>query len=310
MATKKRKTKSLSVAASMKKLDLYDRIVSSVWVLCAFIMAVVFVTSMSGAMAGVLYQTVTPFDRQFAIGSNYNRDFPINTGVEQATFQRTGTGVVSAEITIPIANLLSYQLFNAHPLTGIVASSTGPYADELVGIDSYGCSHKVKSDTLYSNKIRVICQATSASPIIPSAGDIALARFYYVPGEPIFNPRGVCGDGVIAFNEMCDDGDLNGTPGHCTSSCQLPYGSTVCPQNFSLSDQRTTCVSNWSNTGELGCNTQCTNTMIQYPAANYRCYQSSDKRYRCIGNTLNATSTTSTIPPKTVPTKTRPAITQ
>jgi hypothetical protein len=29
----------------------------------------------------------------------------------------------------------------------------------------------------------------------------------------------ICGDGKVVGNEVCDDGPLNGTPGHCNATC-------------------------------------------------------------------------------------------
>ena len=32
----------------------------------------------------------------------------------------------------------------------------------------------------------------------------------------------ICGDGNIVGQEICDDGDANGTPNHCSATCTAP----------------------------------------------------------------------------------------
>lgn len=37
-----------------------------------------------------------------------------------------------------------------------------------------------------------------------------------IPGEPC---EEICGDDLVVGDEVCDDGDDNGKPGYCSSTC-------------------------------------------------------------------------------------------
>jgi hypothetical protein len=300
-----------------------------------FLLGLIFTDQLSRAMAAVM---LTSYTRQVSIGSEFNKDLPKYTALVTGEFTGNSTHTDLSLFT-PVANVFEYQLF-------VVPSSSPEY---LVDINSYGCSHKIRPNTLYGNEVTATCISTNAAPLIPSPGDKAVLRYWYVSGAPAYmglsgsnlcgnrvydpgeqcddgvwngqpghcnracdgttpgsGPAFFCGDGVVTSPEVCDDGSLNGQPGHCNYSCSaasVPVPPTaLCPANFSLSDQGNSCISSWSTTGELSCLTKCTSVIQQYPNANYRCYQSgieSTSGYLCIGSTLNATSTTTTVPTTT-----------
>ncbi|MFH0873878.1 MAG: hypothetical protein V1846_03540 [Candidatus Komeilibacteria bacterium] len=205
-----------------RKMDPYNRIVSVIWFLAALVMAVVFVSSMSSAMASVV---INSYDRQVSIGDvQFNSSSRvIATNIATASFVRaTSTSIydVSASLDIPVPNVLSYQLFTA--------TSFDPRV--LIDMNVYGCVQQLNATDLNSNTIMVGCKSTSVSPRIPNDGDKILARYYYIPGAAIYHGP-LCGNGVIEYPEVCDEATLNGQPGHCNSSCSglAPVTSTTTP---------------------------------------------------------------------------------
>ncbi len=332
----KRKTKS-KVAVSLPAtpphkqmhLDIRDQIITVVLMISVFLLGLVFTDQMSRAMASVM---LTSYGRQTSIGSEFNKDLPKYTAVVTGEF--TGnSNHTDLSLFTPVANVFEYQLF-------VVPSSSPEY---LVDINSYGCSHKIRPESLYGNEVVATCISTAAAPLIPNPGDKAVLRYWYVSGAPAYsglspaslcgnrvydpgeqcddgvwngqaghcnracdgttpgNGQAFCGDGIVSGPEVCDEGDLNGQPGHCNYSCSSAYTppapTTNCPTNFT--PQVGKCFSTWSSTGELGCLTQCTSIISQYPNSNYTCSQLSDNRYHCIGNDSNATTTVATPPATT-----------
>lgn len=207
----KRKTNSTAVHHQPKKaLDVYGRIVSLVWVVAAFIMAVVFVTSMSGALAAVSYGGA--YERQEAIGSQFinGQNYVIETAVATSTFVAMGANGRTATIQMFQPNILSFQTF--------VSTSTSSTA--LVDVNSYGCAQKFDTSSDPANTLfyylNVQCFSYGPNDIIPPVGSRVLVRYYYVRGTPLFP---MCGNFVVDHGETCDDGYLNGTPGHCNATC-------------------------------------------------------------------------------------------
>jgi len=183
----KRKIKPLSVSATVKKLDVYDRIVSGVWFVAAFIVALTFVTAMSSAMGAVV---IDQYQRQISIGElRFNSGSrAIATGIATGIFQQpevVNVYDVQASLTLPVANVLSYQLFTA----------TSSSAEILTDMNVYGCLQQLRAEGLNRNTIFVGCAATAASPRTPKAGDKILARYYYIPGRALYKqPK--CGNAI------------------------------------------------------------------------------------------------------------------
>jgi|GEM_PF-3726201 len=327
-------------------LSLHDQIITVILMISVFLLGLVFTDEMSRAMAQIM---LTSYTRQTSIGSETNKDLPKFTAVVTGEFTGSATHT-NLSLFTPVANVFEYQLF-------VVPANSPEY---LVDINSYGCSHKIRPDTLYGNQVVATCVSTNAAPLIPSPGDKAVLRYWYVSGGPLYNglsnaslcgnrvsdpgeqcddgvwngqgghcnrtcdgttPGGgqqfYCSDGLVTSPEVCDDGALNGQPGKCNYSCSAASApvppTAICPANFTLSAQGTTCISSWSSQGELGCLTQCTSVITQYPNSNYRCSViTKGGNYYCTGDVLTSTSTTALKPiptnTKSQPTKSYPSL--
>lgn len=66
-----------------------------------------------------------------------------------------------------------------------------------------------------------------------------------------------CGNGALDFGEECDQGPLNGTAGHCSSSCESTCGDGICAHN--REDYYACCPQDCANDGVCGTfESQCT----------------------------------------------------
>jgi len=172
-------------AAKQFGLSMPEKLLIIISMLAIFMIGLVMTDTMSKAMASVI---VSSYQRQASMGSSYNQPngYDIQTGFATSTFASVAGSYVKSTIHLPIGNVLSYQLFNANTSNGALNPATA--SSEITAIDSYGCTNRLRALTLYDNEIEIVCGATTASPVIPNVGDIAMARYYYISGqEPVYN---------------------------------------------------------------------------------------------------------------------------
>ncbi len=377
---KRKKVKVMhSAQTQTQQMQISKHIVPFILFVASFAMALLFTSQMTSAMNSLIFSA---YDRQVRIGSDFDalQDIEIETGFATSTFQLRGNKVV-ADFVLMAPYVLNFQVFNSTSTSANALITTDSYAckhtiyaselhtnqlsvecnltslspqagqralvryyyaanlarpfcgDQVIqpGEECEGVSATqetcIKNDGTPGLRTRTCTNYCMLSDWSACEGAICgngLIEFDEVCDDGEVNGRvqgrcnatctgtqweSICGDGVIATAEICDEGELNGRAGHCNTTCTGMVG-TNCPDYFTLSDQGTSCISGWSTNGELSCLTKCTSVISQYPNANYRCYQSgteSTSGYLCIGDTINTTTSGTTSTTKGQPVKKSPS---
>jgi cysteine-rich repeat protein len=91
-----------------------------------------------------------------------------------------------------------------------------------------------------------------------------------------------CGDGIVDPGEQCDDGSLNGTPGHCDSNCTQPgCGNGIVDPGEQCDDGNTTSCDGCSSTCTIEVGWRCGDGIVD-PACGEQCDPpGSECTYQC-----------------------------
>jgi virginiamycin B lyase len=124
----------------------------------------------------------------------------------------------------------------------------GEECDDGNTTDCDGCSATCRRETglLCGDGILNATCGEQCEPPVPGRCDDTCQRIPF------------CGDGTVDPGEACDDGDLNGTPGHCGSTCALPgCGDGVLDPGEACDDGNAVACDGCSPTCELEVGSQC-----------------------------------------------------